>query len=237
MTVSVSVVIPARNEEGYIASALASVAAQRYPLSDIECVVVDNGSVDQTAGAALSFANECRQLSVRVVREHETGVARAKNRGARAARGQILVFLDADSRLEASLIQDVVGEYEAGNPAGSIRIVADSDDRLERGFFGLMEVGKVLFGVRAQMMYCERTLFLELDGFLPELRHAEDLEFLQRVRKHVAEAGRGKVCHVRTSTIATSPRRLQGGRFRRNLMVTFARWLLAFAGWGREREY
>jgi hypothetical protein len=139
--------------------------------------------------------------------------------------------------MERTLVEDVVRAHAAGGPAGSIRIVADSNDLFERGFFALMEVGKVLFGVRAQMLYCDRELFLALGEFRPELRHAEDLEFLQRVREHVAALGGGEVDHIRSSRIFTSPRRLQGGSLRSKLLVTFARWLLAFMGIGREWEY
>jgi hypothetical protein len=170
--------------------------------------------------------------------EPELGVARAKNRGARVATGAILLFLDADSRMERTLVADVSRAYRSGAPAGSIRIAADSADPLERGFFALMEVGKVLFGVRAQMLYCDRELFLALGGFPAELYHAEDLEFLQRVRAHLSgRSGHDEVVHIRSSRIFTSTRRLQGGSLRRNLLVTFARWLLAFMGIGREWKY
>jgi glycosyltransferase involved in cell wall biosynthesis len=233
----VSVIIPARNEEAHLAGALASVLEQCCPLEQIEAIVVDNASSDGTAAAASAFARSHPDLQVVVTCEPKPGVARAKNRGARAAAGEILLFLDADSRMESTLIEDVVDAYRAGALAGSIRIVADSDDPFERGFFALMEVGKLLFGVRAQMMYCDRVLFLALGGFRPELRQAEDLEFLQRVREHVAACGQGEVSHIRSSRILTSTRRLQGGLFRSQMLVTFARWLLAFMGIGREWKY
>lgn len=237
MAATVTVVIPARNEEKFISSALASVADQNYPLDRVECVVVDNGSTDQTGPVARDFASTHPELAISVMPEPQEGVARAKNRGAQAATGQILLFLDADSRMDPSLLSDVIAHYDAGNPAGSIRIVADSNDALERGFFALMELGKVLFGIRAQMMYCDRKLFHDLGGFRPELRQAEDLEFLRRVRKHLKKSGHGVVCHVRSSAIATSPRRLQGGRLRRNLVTTFVRWTLASMAIGRKWEY
>lgn len=232
-----SVIIPARNEAEYIAAALTSVATQQYPTQGLECVVVDNDSTDRTTDVVTNFAAEHTELKVAVVREPQPGIGRAKNRGAHIASGELLVFLDADSRMEPSLVGDIVRRYHGGSPAGSIRIVADSTDPLERGFFAILEVGKILFGVRAQMMYCRRALFLDLQGFRPDLRHAEDLEFLRRVRKYLRARGSGTVCHIRSSAIATSPRRLRGGRFRRNLIATFIRWVLAGAGIGRHWEY
>jgi glycosyltransferase involved in cell wall biosynthesis len=233
----ISVVIPAHNEERYITASLASIAAQTHPLSDLECVVVDNCSTDQTAEVVARFAAEHADLRITVVSEPEAGVSRAKNRGAKAANGEVLVFLDADSRMTPSLIADIIAHRVTGHPAGSIRIVADSTDPLEHGFFALLELGKVLFGIRAQMLYCDRALFLALGGFRPELHQAEDLDFLQGVRRHLSEHGSDSVCHVRSSAIATSTRRLRGGPFRRNLIATFVRWLLASVGIGREWKY
>jgi hypothetical protein len=177
------------------------------------------------------------QLRVLVVPEPVAGVGRAKNRGAEVAAGSIFIFLDADSRMTSGLARDVSVAYERGSPAGSIRVVADSRHPLERGFFALMEVGKVWFGVRSQMMYCSADLFRSVGGFHPGLHLAEDLEFLDRVRRRVKEAGLGPVCHIRSSAIATSPRRLRSRPFHLGMITMFARWALAFAGIGRTREY
>lgn len=233
----ISVVIPARNEEEYVRVALQSVIEQRYRADLLECIVADNGSTDGTASAVREFANRHPGHRIVLASEPIPGVGRAKNRGAQAATGDILVFLDADSRMAPDLAQAVVSCYRAGSPAGSIRVEADSRDLLDRGFFALMEIGKVWFGIRAQMMYCDRQLFLSLGGFDPDLRQAEDLEFLKRVKERVRQAGSGTVCHVRASRILTSPRRLRERPFRLGMWAMFARWALAFTGIGRKREY
>jgi glycosyltransferase involved in cell wall biosynthesis len=233
----VSVIIPARNEEAYVEAALRSVAAQIYSPERIECVVVDNASFDSTAQIAEDFALCHPRPPVLVVFEPVVGVGRAKNRGAAEAGGEILIFMDADSRMDPDLVSVVVSCYSQGNPAGSIRIVADSRHPLERGFFELIEIGKVLFGIRSQMMYCDRKLFYSLGGFRPDLRLAEDLEFLDRVRDCVRKRGTGTVCHVRASIIRTSPRRLRQRPFHLGMIPIFARWTLAYLGIWRHREY
>jgi glycosyltransferase involved in cell wall biosynthesis len=200
-------------------------------------VVVDNASSDGLSTVVEAFRRQQPELTVELVREEQIGVSRAKNRGAAIARGEILIFLDADSRMDPSLIADVVAQDDAGHPAGCIRIVADSTDRLERFFFFLLHVGKVLFGVRAQMLYCERSLFLEVGGFSPELIHAEDLDLLQRLGRRLREGRCGSVAYVRNSAIATSTRRLRGGPLRRNLLATFLRMFLASLGIGRKWPY
>jgi GT2 family glycosyltransferase len=228
----VTVVIPARNEAAYVEGALASVLAQTHPLARIEAVVVDNGSTDGTADVVRAFAAAAPGLCLRLVQEPVAGLARAKNRGARAARGRWLVFLDADSRLSPRLVHDVVARAHVGYRAGSIAVLADSGDWLDRGFFALMEVGKRWLGVRAQMFYCERALFEWLGGFDERLRLAEDSEFLARVKRAHLD-----VCHLTESWIATSPRRLHSLPLRLALATTFARWALAHGGIGRQRAY
>ena len=249
--IAVSVVIPARNEERYIASALASVAASALPskagldglgrafpasaglpLAGIEAVVVDNGSVDGTREAIQTFAAAEPRLAVNLIEYAPPGVAGAKNRGAEAARGRYLVFLDADSRMAPDLAARVLKQAEAGSPAGSIRITADSNDRLDHAFWDLIEFGKLAFGIRAQMLYCERALFLQFGGFKEGLQLAEDREFLARLQR----AG-VRVCHVHDSFIATSPRRLHTLPFRLGMLVMLLRWALAYRDIGRRWDY
>ncbi|MER3405017.1 MAG: glycosyltransferase [Chloroflexota bacterium] len=227
-----SVIIPARNEERWIRGALESVVAQRWPPAGIEVIVVDNGSTDGTAAAVQAFAAAHPFLALQLVREPQRGVARAKNRAVSAARGRWLVFLDADSRMAPDLLTQVLAWACRGYPAGSIRIVADSDDWLDRAFFNLLEFGKRLFGIRAQMFYCERELFLSLHGFDETLQLAEDREFLVRVQR----AGI-PVCHVTTSWIATSPRRLHALPCRLGMVTMLGRWALAYWGIGRRWRY
>jgi glycosyltransferase involved in cell wall biosynthesis len=228
----VSLVIPARNEEQHIRAALASVAAQTWPLARLEAVVVDNGSTDATREAVQSFTAGEPHLAVRLVTEPTPGVARAKNRGAWAARGRWLIFLDADSRMAPDLVARVVARGHQGHRAGSIRIVGDSQDVLDRAFFGLIELGKVLFRLRAQMFYCERELFLRCGGFDEALKLAEDLEFLGRLQRTGVP-----VCHLTESWIATSPRRLHTLPCRLGMAAMLLRWALAKWGLGRQWRY
>src|SRR5579872_7495941 len=89
----VSVIIPARNEEGCIAAALASVARQAGPDGRLEAVVVVNGATDATAAVAREWMAAHPALPVCLIEDPIAGLARAKNRGARAARGRWLIFL------------------------------------------------------------------------------------------------------------------------------------------------
>jgi glycosyltransferase involved in cell wall biosynthesis len=91
--VLVSVVIPAHDAERYLAEAIESVLAQDH--RPLEVIVVDDGSRDRTQAVAEGYGEP-----VRCVRQEQAGASAARNRGAQAARGEYLAFLDADDRWE-----------------------------------------------------------------------------------------------------------------------------------------
>ena len=225
-------VIPARNEARFISGAISSVVDQTMPRERLELVVVENGSTDDTAAEAHRALALGPSLRSTVISQSRPSSPGAKNRGAKMATAPILVFLDADSRAQADLALRVVDSVARGYPAGSIKIVADSTDWLDRGFFGLIEWGKGLFGIHANMLYCERDVFLRSGGFGEDIHLAEDLEFLVRLQRQGVRVG-----HVRDSYIATSPRRLHELPFRLGIVTTFARWALAHVGVGRRWRY
>jgi glycosyltransferase involved in cell wall biosynthesis len=233
---TIAVIIPARNEEAYIRGALESVDAQEYPPDSLERIVVDNASSDGTAPVVRAYVEEHQDLAIALVCDPLAGVARAKNAGAAQSKGEILLFLDADSRMAPDLARAVAHSHRAGNLVGSIRVVADGGSAIDRAFFQLMEFGKVRFGIRAQMLYCDRALFWELGGFDSTLHLGEDVDLLSRAGRLLSERELPAVCHITESEIMTSPRRL-AAHHHLGLVRMFVRWLLAFAGIGRGRSY
>ena len=100
-----TVIIPAFNEEAYLAATLDSIRASAEQLTagsnaDVETIVVDNSSVDGTADIA-------RASGVTVVFEPVQGISRARNTGARHAAGDVLVFIDADVSVPHDLLQTI----------------------------------------------------------------------------------------------------------------------------------
>lgn len=87
----VSVVIPVFDNESYLAEAIESVLGQTVPPSEV--VVVDDGSTDGSAAVAEGFGG-----IVRVVRQANTGISGARNRGVAECSGALLAFQDADDR-------------------------------------------------------------------------------------------------------------------------------------------
>jgi glycosyltransferase involved in cell wall biosynthesis len=96
----VSFVVPARNEERIIAGSISSLQRQ-VGIGAAEIIVVDNGSTDATAEVAA-------EMGVRVVYESQPGLASARQAGLNAARGEILIYVDADSQLPRDWTADIV---------------------------------------------------------------------------------------------------------------------------------
>ncbi|MCI6268717.1 MAG: glycosyltransferase [Clostridiales bacterium] len=108
--IKVSVVIPVYNVEEYLRRCVDSVLAQT--LSDLEIILVDDGSPDQSPAICDEYAQA--DARIRVIHKTNGGLASARNAGMRIAQGEYLFFLDSDDWLEPdglAKLCDVAGTY------------------------------------------------------------------------------------------------------------------------------
>jgi len=108
----VSVVVPAFNASATIREALESVLAQSY--RNVEVIVVDDGSTDDTAEIAEAFV--CRDARLRVIRQPNGGVASARNRGLCAAKGKYFAPIDSDDLWDERNLSRQVHALETSMP-------------------------------------------------------------------------------------------------------------------------
>ncbi len=106
----VSVIIPAFNEEKFIEQCLLSVKNQTF--KQLEIIVVDDGSKDRTVEISKKYADF-------VINQNHLGCGRARNAGAKAASGEILVFIDADMRLHEECIEKLIAPITEGLHKGT----------------------------------------------------------------------------------------------------------------------
>lgn len=194
----VSVVVPASNEEAYLARAIRSVRLQT--LGEAEVVVVENGSTDGTLAMARALADEV----VRV--DRPCGFSHARNLGARAARGEVLVFLDADSWMAPDALERVL-DCARPNYFGTVLGRPDEDRLRYRAFFALKNGAhrlRLYRGALGGLLFCHAHLFRRVGGFDTAKEVDEIRDFSVRARRA------GGVHRLVTGTWAsTSMRRFQ----------------------------
>lgn len=100
-TSKVSVVIPAYNAENYIVRCIDTVLAQS--LSDLEIVVVDDGSTDYTPGIIDWYAEN--YSSIKVIHQENAGLSMARNAGIEKADGEYIAFVDSDDMIRPDMIE------------------------------------------------------------------------------------------------------------------------------------
>ncbi|HEY9823172.1 MAG TPA: TIGR04283 family arsenosugar biosynthesis glycosyltransferase [Candidatus Sericytochromatia bacterium] len=196
----ISIIIPVLNEAGTIQEILTRLQEAK----DVEVIVVDGGSRDETLMIALSIRKTLAlSLPIKVI-STAAGRANQMNAGAAVASGDILLFLHADTRLPARFdtlllraLQDV------GTMAGAFELRIDAQLR------GLRLIEKMV-KLRSRflaMPYGDQAIFLkastfdEMGGF-PDLPIMEDFELMLRLRRH------GKIALI-SAPVVTSGRRWQ----------------------------
>ncbi len=178
----ISVVIPALNEAESLPAALASVGRS----DEVETIVVDGGSVDETLSVAQS-------LGAKAIRGSK-GRGTQMNRGAAEANGDILLFLHADTRLPPYWADHVRRELAyPGVSGGAFRFRTDG----QAWSFRIIECLANLRATWFQMPYGDQALFVRADlfrqmGGFPDLPVMEDFEFVRQVRSR----GRVSITHA-----------------------------------------
>lgn len=193
----VSIVIPCYNHGAFLDEALASIGT---PAVATEIVVVDDGSTDSTSDVVARFETA---NAFRSVRQQNSGLAAARNRGLRESRGEFVVFLDADDRLApgavdfAAAVLDerpacafVFGRCRMMDRDGNMldtpvqaRIVRDHYRELLRRNYIWMP-GMVMF---------RRDALERVGGFNPAVNASADYEVYLHIARHHPVHDHGKV--------------------------------------------
>ncbi len=208
-----SIIIPTYNEEEYLPRLLASIRSQDF--DGYEIVVADASSTDKTREVAARFG-------ARVVQGGMPGPGR--NRGAEAAQGDILLFLDADVVLpEVGWLSAKMEQFERrGLDAGTCLVKAMSGkliDHVSHNVFNahMMATQFMLAHAPGFCIFARKSLHERIGGFDESIKLAEDHDYVERAR----QVGTFRVMHG--SRIRVSVRRFErDGRF-----SIFGKYLLA----------
>jgi rSAM/selenodomain-associated transferase 2 len=221
MAMTISVIIPTLNEERTIIAVLANTADLGFD----DLIVVDGGSLDQTRALVESHRRRNQSPAQSPIRLVTAPPVRAlqMNEGAKAGRGEILLFLHADTQLPSD--------------AGMVIVTTLADPRIVGGRFDIrfdhpsmwgtiisktMNWRSRLSGIATgdQALFVRRSIFEQMGGFV-DMPLMEDIEFSHRLKRKGATA-------ALTATVTTSFRRWeQHGPLRTILLM----WTLRFLYW------
>jgi glycosyltransferase involved in cell wall biosynthesis len=189
----VSAIIPTCNRASNVAAAVKSAMAQTH--EDLEIIVVDDGSTDDTPAVLDGFGND-----IRVLRQPNLGPSAARNRGADTARGEVLAFLDSDDQWLPEKISRQVALMERAGPRMSC-CVCNATIMRDRGeilgesfeFAGLrppfiegewtnpQQFLATRFLLFNQVLAVRRDVFMKTGGFNENLRLLEDYDLSFRL--------------------------------------------------------
>jgi glycosyltransferase involved in cell wall biosynthesis len=237
---SLSVIIPAFNEAGYILETLDRLGAAEQHFKAIadaavQILVVDNASTDRTAELAQS-------AGATVIPEAEHNIARVRNVGAAIARHNVLVFLDADTLVPPELLLRIARAMTDPTCAGgAIDAMHQSNRLLLRAYLRFWRIFGLLCGmVQGACQFCRSSVFQELGGYDETQYMGEDVDFYWRLKQLARRRGL-RTFFIRDLQVIPSPRRWDRWPLWRTLIWTnplfaFAlrRRRAAWAGWYRQ---
>ena len=207
-----SIIIPTLNEEKYLPILISQLKKQTF--QDFEIIVSDGGSTDKTREIAQSFG--CKVV--------EGGLpGKARNEGAKVAKGELFLFLDADNiYLSDDFLEKAIKEFEKRNLGVAtfpLYVAGNFIDKIAYFFYNLLvKITQRFFPLACNIILTKKEVFEKVGGFDEKIFLGEDHDFAQRAGKiskfgFIEKAGK----------VITSARRFEKeGRFK-----TYLKYILA----------
>ncbi len=194
-----SIVIPAYNEEKTIADCLKSVTNQTFPKNNYEVIVINNNSTDKTKTIAQKFP-------VRIVDEKKKGYVWAITRGAKEAKGKILAYTDADTRVNKDWLKQYAKVF--ADPQVLIaggRAIFEPKFPYMKIIEPLLNSAYRIFKVYSGFNFAVRKkIYDQVGGFNTKINFNVDTDLFLRVKKI------GKSIYLPNNKVITSSRHYRG---------------------------
>jgi glycosyltransferase involved in cell wall biosynthesis len=182
-TVSISIIIPALNEERMIGRCLESLTKLDFARERFEVILVDNGSRDKTLTIAESFRD---RINVRILQKTGVKISALRNTGARVALGDILAFLDADCLPQNDWLDRIfaLAPADGAGVLGAHYLLPEDSTWVGRTWHVYQEAPKAgeVSHIPAGDLIMRLEDFLRLGGFDESIQTNEDYELCERAR-------------------------------------------------------
>lgn len=193
-----SFIIPAHNEEAWVGRCLSAIhGAMEAVCEPYEAIVVDDASTDATAAVA-------ERHNAMVLQVEHRQISATRNAGAREARGDILFFVDADTLVNAAVVQSALSSIGAGAVGGGCvpRFEGWVPIWWRLVYPALRSAVRLLRMPGGACQFCTRTAFEAAGGFSEDHYAAEDALFVVALKRQ------GRIV-VPTEPVVTSGRSLR----------------------------
>ncbi|HLC71359.1 MAG TPA: glycosyltransferase [Candidatus Nanoarchaeia archaeon] len=210
---AISVIIPAFNEEKYIAATLSALEKQTF--TDYETIVVANGCTDDTEKILKnSKHHQLRHLSL-----PQANVSVARNAGALNAQGNILVFLDADTQLAHNSLQKIAQEFTTEYGVATTKTAPDIPSwkfKAALAFKNLYNQTNLYQGCSG-VLVCRKKDFHDVDGYPPTIVMKEHRKLILKLKE------KGKYTCIDTK-VTTSMRRFEQWGLGKSFLFWVKQW-------------
>lgn len=197
----ISVIIPTLNEEKYIESTLKALKNQDYE-GKYEIIVADEMSKDKTVEIAKKYADK-------VVKVKRKGTSVGRNEGAKAARGEILLFIDADTAFLFNGLTEIAKAFKKGVVGVTCPVIPLSAKSRDFAIFWIYnQFAKASLKTNKPQIAggcCayRKEAFEKVGGFDEKLKFGEDYDLSERISRL------GKLVFIESTFALTSPRRME----------------------------
>jgi len=217
----ISIIIPTLNEEKYLLLLLKEIKKQTF--KDFEIIIADGGSVDRTVEIAENFA--CRIIFV-----SNTSPAKGRNEGAKIAKGDIFLFLDADNLyLPGDFFKKLSEEFKKRNLGVASFPIYPKGNRFDKfayflyNFWAKLTQRFLAYATNAVLV--KKEIHQKIGGFDGKIKIGEDHDYARRAKRF------GKFGFIETKPVLTSIRRFErDGRFKTYLKYILAGIHMLFLG-------
>ena len=198
----ISVIVPAYNEEKFIAACILSLEKQNFNKDDYEVIIIDNGSTDNTAKIVKNF-------NVKLIHESKKGISYALNRGILEAKGRIVAVTNADSVVSSNWVSNIYSAFKNNSNAAIVsgRLILIPSNFLS--YMGELFInfagGFVLKNIVGPNFAIKKDIFCKVGGLKENINFNCETELFLRIKKN-----KGTAVFLWSNPVITSSRHFKG---------------------------